>query len=294
MPTTGTTSADVKTGISYEIGILETDFKEDYNQTTSGTTAVCTVDFDSAGAWLHEMLGYSSRDGIYLKRVLPEKCSWNDNQYAMSAQLLRSLTPAGFDANGWTNYEKCVYAVQFAAPLYTILDDQETGGAEYKRFVVWTRSGQATNVKIPGASYVFPSDSKPLEEVGVMTGGTTSLEAKWLDVPYVNIAMFQTLLNKVNTSAVTWDGVEYAAETVLFQSWKEQKKVNPFGRLTADLTFNFVIRSDKRGSTARTWNTFWRKSATGGITLEAPTADGTVGGSKVFEAADLNSCFSFA
>lgn len=291
---TGTTSPDLKTGIEYSIGILEADMKQEYTPNSSSVSALCTCTYEDSDLFLAEMLGYSKKIGTQLQRVLPERSGWDFGNtdvihYAMDARLVKCLNWQDNDAiSGWPVYGEMVYLVTFAAPLYEVKEDDEVF-YEHERFCVFTKRGTASNEKIPGGSLIFPSDGVKLNEVGVKTGRTTSLAVKWCDVPYVNYAKLSTLANKVNQSGFSLDGTTYTAETVLFENWSEDKRVNAFGKRVVDLTLNYTVRVD-----GRSWNTVWRKAAGGGLTYEAPTYDGTLGGDKTFATADLNECFSFA
>ena len=299
--TTGTTSPDLKTGIEYAIGILEGDMKQEYTPNSSSVSALCTCSYEDSDLFLAEMLGYSKKVGTELQRVLPEKSGWDNPaltdeiHYALDARLVKSLKWIENDTfTGWPVYAEMVYLVTFGAPLYEVLEDDEAAllGGEQNRFVVWTKRGAAQNEKIPGGAYWIPAagaiGAKKLNEVGVRTGRTLSLTAKWLDVPYVNYTTLSGLANKVNASAITFDDTEYAAETVLFENWSEDKRVNAFGGRVVDLTFNFTVRID-----GRTWNKVWTGYDSPYEYL-APTnkADGT--GTKLFATADLTDCFSFS
>ena len=291
-PQTGTTSPSKKTPIEYKIEILENSIKEEYGPNTNGTTVLCTVADDDALEFVRQMLGYATRVGSQLDRVLPEKCGWNDTQYAVRCELVKCLTWVDNDEtlNNWPGYNEVVYAVTFAAPLYQVLEDDEVTH-EHERFVVWKRRGVSQNEKIPGGGFLYVDDvtaanRTPVPEVGVKTGRQVMLQAKWLDVPYVNYAKLSSLANKVNDAAVTWDGVTYDAETVLFDSWDEDKRVNSDGLITVDLTFNFAVRQD-----GRTWNKFWKNGTDGYVEV---SDDGTSSGVKPFASADLNGLFSFS
>ena len=294
---TGTTSPDLKTGIEYAIGILEGDMKQEYTPNSSSVSALCTCSYEDSDLFLAEMLGYSKKVGTELQRVLPEKSGWDnisatdEIHYALDARLVKSLKWIENDVfTGWPVYAEMVYLVTFGAPLYEVKEDDDVS-SEHERFVVWTKRGAAQNEKIPGGSYILPAagayTAKKLNEVGVRTGRTLSLTAKWLDVPYVNYTKLSTLSNKVNVSGVTFDNTTYPAETVLFENWSEDKRVNAFGGRVVDLTFNYSVRID-----GRTWNSFWTGYPSPNEYL-TPTQNGD-GVTKLFATADLTECFSFA
>jgi hypothetical protein len=160
---------------------------------------------------------------------------------------------------------------------------------EHERYVVWKRRGVAENEKIPGGGFKIapgePGAGKQISEVGVKTGRTVQLEAKWIDVPFVNYSKIGPLSNKVNAAPVTFNGVTYDAETVLFATWGEDPRVNPFGTATTDITFTFSIRCD-----GRSWNKFWLKA--GASVAYVSVVDDA--GNKPYAAGDLNDLFSMA
>lgn len=289
MPVTGTTTPARKLAIPYSVLNLEDSIQEEYGTTSSTTTVLCETAWATAGDFLWEMLGYSEKVGNYLKRVLPEKCGYNDDHYALSAKLVKAITWTNntTEDNGWPAYNRAVYAVTFGAPLYDLKEDEEvTSATEYNRFVVWSKKGAASNEKIPGGAFkTVEATPQLIPETGVRTGRTVSLEAKWLDLPHVNYAGISALSNKVNEAAMTWDGVIYPIESILFESWSEQKRVNAFGKKTSDLTFQFLIRQDDR-----TWNKFQKSDGT----FVNVTTTGTTGGTKVYPLASFENLFKLA
>jgi len=301
MPQTGTTSRSQKEQdglVTYNILMQESDIKEVYNQTSSTTTVICEIAFEDSIVFLYHMLGYSQKIGTYLSRVCPEVCGWNPNQYAMSAELVKALTWTGDLplSDDWPGFTRLQYAVTFGAPLYEIIEDPVplSGSSfdESKRFTVWKKKGAASNEKIPGGAFKIINDAlppnggqTPIGEVGVRTGRTVSLEAKWLDVPYVNYLGISALANKINDGPVTFDGERYEAETVLFESWSQEPKRNAFGERTFDITFNFLVRQDER-----TWNEFWKADGT----FAKVSSDGTSSGNKVFQVGTLENLFKLA
>lgn len=313
---TGSTSPLQKTGIRYGVRSLNDSMAQDYSNVSSTHSVLCCVAYEDSDLFLAEMLGYSFKSGGDLIRVLPETSGWDaltatdTLHYALDAKLVESIGFDGPDSfSGWPTYKQLVYRVTFGAPLYNVLEDYDVIFYEHERNVVWTKHGQAQNEKIPGAGFKFPSDQTQLSEVGVLTGRTLSIQAKWLNVPFVNYAKLSQLANKVNvglgsglppTGPLIFDGIKYPPETVLFETWSEEKIVDAFGSKQVNLTFNFLVRID-----GRTWNAFWRRVRTAiqdppgsgiftTIPREVPTADGTLGGTKVFRAADLNECFSLS
>ena len=300
MPLTGTTSVYLKgSPVSYNILYQDGEVKETVNQTSSVTTLICEVAFDDKYKFLWHMVGHSTVSGGYLSRILPERSSWNGDQYALSVDSVKFMkytavpgTIGGIPIpNGWPTFERVQYSVTFGAPLYEILEDSATPSSfdESTRFVLWSKNGAASNERVPGASFKFINANKdPLPEGPVRTGRTVSLEAKWLDVPEVNYTRIAGMSNRINGSAITLDGQLYPAETVLFESWSEAKKRTAFGQLVSDVTFKFLIRQDlDSAGVQRTWNKFWSKD---GTTVEV-SSDGTTGGVRVFQTANLLDLF---
>jgi len=299
MPQTGTTSAARKGApIPYNILYQDGEIKETYNPTSSTTTVICEIDFNDRAYFLWHMLGYSFKEGNYLRRVLPERAGYNSNHYALNAEAVKFMgwTGAHSGLGGWPGYTRAQYAVTFGAPLYNVLEDGPAGVNfdESSRFVVWSKKGAASNEKIPGGMFYIVNNAlpavpspghQPLSENSVRTGRTVSLEAKWLDVPFVNYTGISGLANRINTAAVIFDGATFPEETVLFESWSETKKVNAFGTKVSDLTFSFLVRQDDR-----TWNKFWRKDGT----LVEASDNGNSSGNKLFKTGTLENLFKLA
>lgn len=284
--TTGESSPDSKVGIDYAVSQLEGDIQESGDPSTSGLTALLTVDAADSVAFLYELLGYSELDGTSLHRVLPEPSGIYSDMYAASYQRVKSIWDQGTNAAGWPTYDQITYAVTYVKPLYEVLEDDEVT-YEHERFCVWRKKIAAQNEKIPGGTFkTIATPSVVLYEVGVRTGRTLELTCKWIDVPKFDYATISGLANKINDADVTWDGTVYDAETVLFTGAEEEPRLNAFGLRTRDITFSFLIRAD-----GRSWNKFW--SASDGDYIEVST-DGTSGGDKPFGAADLNTLWTFS
>jgi hypothetical protein len=305
--TTGSTTPGQKAIIPYSILTGENDIQQEWTPTGSTTTVICLVDGQYADHFLEDMLGYSSKVGTTLNRVLPERCQYVSNnftsfagQYALSGNLVKNF--GGFTTDpvvrrGWPVFAAQHYRITFGTPLYKVLENG-TYTYEHERFVVWTPRGVAENEKIPGGGFKFTTDAGAtytrLSEVGVMTGRTVELEAKWLDVPYVNFTKISLMANRVNTSAVTFNGVTYAAQTVLFKTWSAPPKVNALGLPTQDITFAFSIKMDYNAdnTTHRSWNKFWVKQPSSAGVSYVDVVDDA--GNPPYATADLNLLFSFA
>lgn len=296
MPFTGTTTPDLKNVVEFNIYIGDTNIQEEFNTTTNGSVFLCEVAYEDSGAFLRDMLGYAEVVGSSLQRVLPERSLWDDDQYAVAANLVKSITwedneegvAAGYadPEEGWPRFNRSVYAVTFAAPLYRVREDDEVD-AEYERFVVWREKGVVQNEKIPGGGFKFVTANKePLYEVAVKVGRTLQLTAKWLDVPEIDVERLTGYCNKVNNDTLEWNGRTYAADTVLFDSFDVEPRNNSFGDPTNDVTLNFLVRID-----GRTWNHFWLSGANGYVLV---TSDGTLAGDRPFEGANLNAVWEFA
>ena len=300
MPFTGTTSPLLKgTPIYYNVLYQDGEIKQAANPTSATVTVICETAFATSERFLQHMLGRATRKPTYIERMLPEVSLWgpftlNPVHYALSADAVKFIGWTGkvdpLD-KAWPAYDRVQYAVTYGAPLYELSEDNVGGVTtdESTRFVLWSKNGAASNERIPGNSFKFINANKdPIGETGIRTGRTVSLEAKWLDVPYVNYTRIAAISNRINAAAVTFDGQTYPAETVLFESWSEAKKRDVFGQRVSDVTFKFLVRQDLDSTGAqRTWNKFWTKD---GLTVEV-SSDGTTGGVRVFQTADLKDLF---
>lgn len=288
---TGSTTPEFKSGITYTIGVLPADTKRTVNNLSGTTTYLCTVDYEDQEEWLYEMLGYSwttrtptsSSTISNMYRVLPEKNP--EGMYALDAQLVRNIGHIDNDANGWPIYDKAVWQVTFGHPLYDVLEDEEIA-YEFNRFVVWKRKSVAQNEKIPGGGFYFqdtPPTAVPDMSV-VKVGRYVELQAKWIDVPYVNTTALDLLCNKVNQYELNWNDERYPIETVMLTGYDEEILVNAFKTKTRNLTLNFGIRTD-----GRTWNKLWRRNAAGAVTYDKPL---DLASQPIFALADLNAVFT--
>jgi hypothetical protein len=289
-----TPSGGYKNFVRYDVGTLPTDIEEQFDTTTNGSTVLMTVDWADSANFLRDMLGYSVKNGTVLNRILPEKSGWDDDTYAVAA---RSTKFFGGTTNNplyqnWPVPLYAEYAVTFAAPLYKVLEDSELSSstAEYERYCVWRTKGTAQNEKIPGGSLKFVNAEKTLlNEVGVKTGRLVELTCKWIDVPFVDVPRLSSLSNKVNSSAVTWNGATYPAATVLYTGWEVEARNNHFGDPTHDITLTFAIRADNRS-----WNKFWDKTESGADKYVLVTDNGESGGNPLYQSGDLNTLWGFS
>lgn len=280
MPQTGETTFWAKDGIDYNIEEGQTGLiSESVGQTTSGVGVVCELDYDAYEKWKQEMLGYSVITAR-LERVLPEPCGWDSNLYAMQIDRTESIKGSQLGetlgATDWPSYARVKAQVQFAAPLYQVREDNDII-YEHERYCIWERKLSAENLQLPGGAYIFPSDGRQVAQTAIMVSRTIELRCTWLDVPVLPYANISNCMNHINSAAITLNGVSYAAETLLFRGVDEKQRRNPFGRYTYDATYVFLHKAD-----GNTWQQLLRKSAAGAMVYEAPTADGTVGGTKIY------------
>jgi hypothetical protein len=281
--TTGTTTPDAKVGIEYYVETLPGTHTVQHDPNTGSTVVNCIVAWSDLDIFMWEMLGYSQAAGTTIQRVLPERCPWSYGphyQYALKASVIQLINHTDNDANGWPEFEKAKVQVTFGAPLYNVYEDGES--EEWDRFVVWERKVVANNEKIPSGGFKFVSDTPPtpLGEVVVKTGRVIELKAKWIDIPDIAFNKLSIGMGKINNAAITYDEVEYPAETLLYLGFDEVRRVNSFGQLQRDIVLKFEARCD-----GRTWNAFWRKNkTTGEIEYEEPEDDL---GNKVYESFDM-------
>lgn len=280
---TGQTTPDDKTAIGYAVGV--TDIAQVADQNTAGYSATLTVEADDAAAFVYEVLGYSELQGTSLHRVLPEPCGIDSRAYAMRMERAQATEVGANNAAGWPTFGQISYRVEYAIPLYDVLEDDEVT-YEHERFCVWKKNPTVQNEKIPGGSFKFINASKTdLNEVGVRTGQVLELSCKWLDVPRFDYAKLSGLFNKINSSAIVLDGVSYDAYKVLFAGASEEPRVNGVGFRTRDIDLKFLVRLD-----ARTWNMFW--CPRDGAYVEV-SSNGEAGGTRPFTTANLLDIWTF-
>jgi hypothetical protein len=309
MPTSNWKGSTYKAGIYYDIENLEDSIGNQFVVGANTVSIFAFVDWDYRNYFVQDMLGHSFMLGTpgtssrQMIRVLPEQCPFlldNNNAadlfgslYAASCELVKSVTWRNNTApNDWPKYTKAVYKVTFASVLYPVLgEDQIT--SEKDRYTIFTPRGESKEEKIPGGGYKFADGTaRVVQEVGTLTGRLVKLECKWLDVPEIPYSNLLLYSNKVNDDVLTLDGVDYVAETVLFENWAALPRMSPLGKKTYDLTYNFLIRSD-----GRSWNKFWNTTAAKAGFADpytVITSDGTTGGTKPYITGPIQKIFQFA
>jgi len=292
MPLT-TTATTAASGVGYSV---EYDLADSADTTTASLTVTLSCADDDAEQFRADMLGYSEVIGGTLFRTLPEMAQWDGGSgyYCVRLDPVRKtpLVSAGAAQNngaGWPKFDIATYRATFAIPLYRVIED----GAvtyEHERFCVWRARTTAQNEKIPGGGFQYIDDVTPanrvkINEVGVKTGRQTDLTCKWLDVRFVDYAKLSALCNKINSSAVTWEGTTYDAETVLFTGFDAEPRINGLGVISFDVTFSFSVKTD-----GRSWNKFWKNGTDKYVEV---SSNGQTSGDRPFATADLNTIWSF-
>ncbi len=291
--TTGETTPAQKNAVPYSV---DHDIRQANDPQTTGYTVTLAVEGQytlgggSVGLFENDMLGWSQVSGGVLQRVLPEPCGRDPRAYCVKLESVLHFPDdlvAGETAvtsAGWPTYKIERFQATYAIPLYQVLEDDEVT-YEHERFCVWRTKIISQNEKIPGGGFKWLGSDIKVNEVGVKTGRMIELTCKWLDVPFYNYAKLKTLCNKVNNSTVEWNGVQYDPETVLVTGIDSEPRVNAVGDRSYDITFSFAVRTD-----GRTWNKFWKSGGDGYVEI---TSDGTGGGTKPFETAQLNNLWTF-
>lgn len=293
--TTGETTPAFKNAVPYAV---HHDIRQTADQNTTGYTVTVSVDGqytnNGNGLFEYDMLGYSDipSPGV-LRRVLPEPCGRDPRAYCVKLESVGhipdALTAGAVTVNsaGWPTYQIESFQATYAIPLYAVLEDDAVT-YEHERFCVWRSKITAQNEKIPGGGFQYvsatASERVKVSEVGVKTGRQLELTCKWLDVPFFDYDLFKTLANTINTTAVTWNGMTFDAETVLLTGVDHEPRVNGVGLRTYDITFSFAVRTD-----GRTWNKFWKSGSAGYVEI---SSDGTSGGTKPFTTSDLNALWT--
>lgn len=290
---TGLTTNEGKNAVGYGVGL---DVADSSDPTTSGLTATVVINASERELFLYDMLGWSEVTGGILRRVLPEPAGFDRRYYCVKLDPLwktpkYTANVLELDGDGWPVFDIAAYKATYVIPLYEVKEDAEIT-YEHERFCIWRKKPVAEDEQIPGASLkvesATASERLPLNEVGVRTGRRFELTCKWLDVPDVGYDVVSQYMNKINNAAVTWNGETYDAETVLVTGVEREPRVNGNGTKSSDFTFTFSIRAD-----GRSWNKYWVSGATSSRYVYV-SADGTVGGDRVFETADLNSLWMFS
>lgn len=312
---TGTTTPDQKFCVPYFVGDDADAIKEELSPGGNQTVVRCTIRASDRNQFEDEMLGYSYITADKkLARVLPEKCPYGDTspdvipQFATRADRILSLRYGKREEftdpalRNWPEFDEIVFGVTFASPLYdikeddeisTITQDAESWPNEFERYCVVSHKGAVKNEKIPGGSYKIidtdVSKRKQLTEAQVRTGITVGLSVKWIEVPRIDITVLKGLQGKINKYAMTIDGVEYAAKTLLFETWGGTPRRNSRGQKMFDIDFSLMARMD-----GRTWNHFWTASSTGTPVIVEVSSDGTSGGDRPYTEVDLRKMVTFS
>lgn len=268
MPSSNWQASPYKVGVTYTIENLEDSIGNQFAVGANTASVYCFVPWAYRNYFVQDMLGRSFMIGSgstrSMVRILPELCPFVldgstmlASLYAASCELVKSVTWTGDGPyNSWPVYTTAVYKVTFASVLYPVKDEASIT-SEKQRYTIFTPRGESVEEKVPGGGYRFVDDAvsanrRAVQEVGTKTGRLVRLECKWLDVPEIPYANLLTYSNKVNDAILNLDGVDYAAETVMFETWEASPRMSPLGQKTYDITYHFLIRSD-----GRSWNKYW-------------------------------------
>lgn len=283
MPTTGSTTPTAKTpGIEYTVGVLETDTAKRIDQTGYSVTALLTVAWGDRTEFEEHMLGYTDNSDSGLVRVLPERHPENDNLYCTGLDLVQYIGYDGTnDGDDWPTFQKAVYRATYTVPQFVVSEDEDTA-AEYERYVQWVTKSTSQYQSIPGGALKFP-DGTPLDKTPIKVGRYNEMNATWIQIPYANSEFLDDLMGRINTSSLTWNGRTYLAETVLFDSWEHQPKIDSRGERQFDYNYKLRVLAD-----GRSWNTIWRLNSSNELVYDTPEDDA---GNKMYQLADLNALF---
>lgn len=273
--------------------------KESYAPGSSTVNRVLMVRWDRRPRFLDDLIGWSYLQGTTIHRIIPDEHPQISNFFAIDAQVegLGVLGKEDHNAISWTNAK---VTATYKPVDYAIKADNEIG-YELERYVTRAYGFSADYLTINGQMKFVTNPGTVLSNPPGKVTGAMQLNYTWHEVPAKdanpfqppNIKAIQNCLGKVNSVPFDTNAGNYPAGTVLFVG-VDPKMTTP--KLSGDvyyweITFNFLVRNNGAGIGGETAGHQYIYRVDLGI-WDLVTADGTFGGPRIYQTADLNSLFT--
>ncbi len=268
--------------------------KENYSIDNSSAARSIIVDWDQRLAFLDDLLGYSINYGPGdLVRVLPDAHPDLYNFYCTDAIVEKAGKP---DITGnVSSWEKAIINCTYRPLPYALLEDEQIS-SELDRYVERDYDANVDYLTIIGQMKLVTS-GRALQTTPGRNQPYTAISYKWHQVPADPNDPFSVptddkitaCLGKVNS--MPFDG--YYAGTVLFMK-PVSKMVTPrLGTNDAyywNIEYKMLIRDYGPGLELEQagHNYIWDSVSN---SYDLVTHDGTIGGNRIYQAADLNQLF---
>jgi hypothetical protein len=243
-------------------------------------------DFINALMGAGSISGPTSSNNII--RNSPHQHPLSTNLFCVSASLAQGLGNPVLGANGYPDYDggALIQAEYRPLPWDAITPDRNNSIDPSTSIVFCTQSIDFTTESFTIADHTFKYSA------GVAVGTNTGVPAKFSipvtelvltyhQVPYMPMTIVRNLRGKVNNA--TFLGA--TAGTVLFRGAKTERTWNTDGTVTQNVQMMFSERSS-----LHPWNSLPSKTS---LTWQSVTEDGTSGGTKMYETADLSPLVQF-
>jgi hypothetical protein len=296
--------------VNYQYMELRESGKESYSPGNSTANRCFMVAWDDRAFFLDDLLGYSYLQGTTIHRVLPDVHPEIDNFYATDAQVdgMGVLGKADNNSISWTNakvttnYKPAVYSVLPDSKISPYSQSPQAGTyTELDRYTSRQYGFSADYLTINGAMKFVTAPNVVLSNPPGRITQAMQLNYTWHQVPAKdsypfqppNIKAIQNCLGKVNSVVFDINGGNFPAGTVLFIG-VDPKMMTPL--LTNDvfyweITYNFLVRNNGAGLNGETaGHQYIYRIDLGKYDLI--TNDGTFGGQRIYQTADLNTLWT--
>jgi hypothetical protein len=243
-------------------------------------------DWDDAVPLANAMMGVSSAAlvGGSINRVLPHQCPEFTNLFCQSVEIEPAEAPLATGGRpAWT--AAIITASYGPFPFNNGAGGDASGdpnnmmspdGTNVYPFCDISINLTTQHVSVPGTSFMALGSTKPYGQPITLRIGLANMHVQIHSVPYFPADAILSLAGKVNNGIF----LGRPAESILFEGATSNKKIDSVGNISMDIGLTFIYRSVS-------WNKAPDVVPAAGADFVLLTSDGTSGGRKMYEAADL-------
>jgi hypothetical protein len=265
IPWNGVARGTTQSGIPFSI--QQDGYSEQFENSASQITADLICDWESAGDFRNDMVGYTTWDGTsaYLNRQTPYLNPQSNQRYGHRCDLVGKGGPrtaqwggdgSGGDSTGWLDLMFAKYKVTFRRRPYTILPDDAGFSAgtlkEYQRYTNTELQFTTRERIIPGLQLKTLNGNAKIPSQGFYPDRTVQIIATWYEVPLAAIP-FQFLSRATNLVNNVAFRLPFGDTTLpmYFEAWSLLLKgvagsLKPYETATGDLAVDLRYHLDLR------------------------------------------------
>lgn len=229
-------------GLYYEVDAPS--YREAWVPGANKTVIQCRIDAEDSFQWVTDMVGRTYIAAGVLRRDLPERNPFDDNQWCTRVEqidqggLKDGVTDADGDwvdaASGWPFTKWQRYQCTFEGMPFAMRNDSDAdafpGTAELGRYVVRGQRSYAREQQMPGGTFCIDGTTTPLGQTGFKTrvfGDVTYTMIRW---PVANLpAALKTHRGKINQSTFdqtsgSGEGYEWATGELLYVGYDDNHR----------------------------------------------------------------------